>query len=140
MNQLDVECVVKILKIPKKLEHCGRLFNVFYQYGEVVKIKITEDRVSFVEMKISDCAELALKNLQGLSLFDTQLTLELCSPKGAKNHTSELLWTEDFGQFGKTTNSQPPVRPSKVTFCIILQSYNSGFTGVNVFCDLTHAK
>ena len=126
LNKLDANCVLKVTNTPKDLVHCGRLFNILHQYGKVTKITVKDDDSSFIEMNDLESAQTALNNLQGLQVFDSQLDLELSSPRAAVNHPAEILLSQDFDQCGEARNfGQSAVSPSKVCFegsCYVINS------------------
>ena len=107
---------MKIAQSPKELQICDSVFNVFWQYGEVQKITVSENGTVYVEMKSSTTAEAAYNSVQGLTIYKTTLRVELCSPRDVEDDPDIVVFSQDFSELEEgSKSSQPSVIPTKVT-------------------------
>lgn len=106
--------VLELMNSPKDLVHCGRLFNICCQYGEVSKITIKDDHSCFIELEEKKDADVALRCLQGLHIYGGVLEISITSPRAVRNHGGETVNMEEFDHIGGSMRSRDETSASKV--------------------------
>ena len=117
-NKLDELRVLELVNIPKDLGHCGRLFNISCQYGQVHRITTKDDKSCFIELEEKKDADVALRCLQGLSIFGGVLEISITSPRAVRSHGGKTLSMVEFDHIGGSRRSMiHETCPSKVDSC-----------------------